>query len=175
MIEWLKWLLCFSKKNKGKKMLDIAEMINRLILHEGLKLNPYKDTKGLLTIGIGRCIETNPFTYEEIKAVGDWQNGITRNAAYMLCKNDIIRCINELKKNISFFEKLDQERQYVLIDMCFNMGINKLLCFKKMLSALGIGNYNKAAEEILNSSYAKQVGKRADRLSNCIKTGRFEI
>lgn len=156
-------------------MLDTAEMINRLILHEGLRLMPYKDTLGLWTIGIGRCVETNPFTEEELKAVGDWKNGITRNAAYMLCRNDIDRCLCELKKNIAFFEKLDAERQYVLLDLCFNMGIKGLLKFKNMLSAFGVGGWNKAADELLNSKYATQVGKRAVRLANCIKTGRFEV
>lgn len=171
----IKWLTNLFAKKEEKAMLDISEMINRLVLHEGLRLKPYKCTKGKLTIGIGRCIDTNPFTVDELKAVGDWEHGITRETAYMLCRNDINRSINDLKKNVPFFMNLDSERQYVLIDMCFNLGIKKLLKFKKTLSALGSGNWEKASEEILNSEYAKQVGKRAERLANTIKTGRFVI
>ena len=165
----------FKKLLKKKKMLDMSEIVNRLKFHEGCVLFPYKDTKGKLTIGIGRCIDTNPFTVDELKVIGDWKHGITREMAYMLCRNDINRSINNLKKNVQFFENLDSERQYVLIDMCFNLGIKKLLKFKKTLSAFGCGNWEKASEEILNSEYAKQVGKRAERLANTVKTGRFVI
>ena len=156
-------------------MLDMSEIINRLKFHEGLMLEPYRCTRGKLTIGIGRCIDTNPFTTEELISIGDWKHGITREMAHMLCMNDINRCISDLRKKIEFFEKLDKERQYVLIDLCFNMGIKGLLKFKNMLSALGTGNWNKAADELLNSKYASQVGKRAIRLASTIRNGRFEI
>lgn len=156
-------------------MLDMSEIVNRLKFHEGCVLFPYKDTRGYLTIGIGRCIDTNPFTDDELKVIGDWKHGITREMAYMLCRNDIDRCISDLRKKVEFFDKLDNERQYVLIDLCFNIGIKGLLKFKNMLSALGTGNWNKAVDELLNSKYASQVGKRAVRLANTIKNGRFEI
>ena len=96
MIEWLKKL--FGKTEQVKEgvremadveMLDMAEMINRLILHEKCVLHPYKCPAGKLTIGIGRNVEGNPFTAEELIAVGDWKHGITREAAHMLCRNDI--------------------------------------------------------------------------------------
>ena len=66
--------------------------MRRLEFHEGCWLMPYRCTAGKLTIGVGRCIDTNPFTEEELKAVGDWKHGITRNAALMLLRNDIDRC-----------------------------------------------------------------------------------
>lgn len=66
--------------------------MRRLEFHEGCRLMPYRCTAGKLTIGIGRCIDTNPFTKEELQAVGDWKHGITRNAALMLLRNDIDRC-----------------------------------------------------------------------------------
>ena len=157
-------------------MLDMGEMINRLILHEGLKLKPYKDTKGKLTIGIGRCIDTNPFTCEELKAVGDWKNGITRNAAFMLCRNDINKSITNLRKRISFFDRLDKERQYALIDMCYQMGIEGLCQFKKMIAAMGTGNYIEASKHCLDSKYAKQdAPTRAKRIAKLIETGRFIV
>lgn len=64
----------------------------RLEFHEGCRLMPYRCPAGKLTIGIGRCIDTNPFTKEELQAVGDWKHGITKNAALMLLRNDIDRC-----------------------------------------------------------------------------------
>lgn len=156
-------------------MLDMAEMITRIKLHEGCSLKPYKCPAGKLTIGIGRNTEDNPFTVEELRVVGDWKNGITREAAHYLCKNDIERCIIELKKHLKFFDELDNERKYALIDLCFNLGINKLLTFKKTLASIACGNYRTAAEQLLQSKYASQVGKRAKRIAILIETGRWEI
>lgn len=155
-------------------MLEMSEMINRLIFHEGLRLKPYICPAGKLTIGIGRNTEENPFTKEELARIGNWKNGITREQAYWLCQNDIERCIKELRNNLIWFEKLDAERKYALIDMCFQLGIIGLLKFKRTLGSIAVGNYELAAEQVLESKYAKQTPDRAKRISNLIKTGRWE-
>lgn len=155
-------------------MISRIEIQDRLIFHEGLKLSPYKCPRGFWTIGVGRNLETNPLTAEEERVCGDWKHGISNNAAYFLLRNDINNCIKDLKREIPFYEKLSDERQYALLDMCFQMGIDTLLCFQKMLSYLGTGFYDKAGDEVLNSRYAKQTPKRAQRISNLIKTERFE-
>ena len=156
-------------------MIDMNEIIQRLSMHEGIHLFPYKCSKGYLTIGIGRNLENNPLTEEEKKICGDWQRGITKDAAFFLLRRDIKRVLNECKTQISFWFALDDERQYALLDMAFNMGIKKLLQFKKMLTALGVGNYIEAAQECLNSKYAKEVGLRAQRIANVLKTGQFKV
>lgn len=176
MIEWLKKLFGKTEQLEVEMdMLDMAEMITRLKLHEGCSLTPYKCPAGKLTIGIGRNVEDNPLTAEELRVVGDWKHGITREAAHYLCRNDIERCIADLKKYLKWFEGLDKERKYALIDLCFNLGINKLLTFKKTLASIACGNYRTAAEQLLQSKYASQVGKRAKRIAILIETGRWEI
>ena len=156
-------------------MLNENELIQRFVLHEGCVLTPYKCPAGFLTIGVGRNLEACPFSPDEKKAVGDWRHGITKNAAFFLLRNDIARVKKECQKNIPFFMTLDDERQYTLLDMAFNMGIKGLLKFKRMLSALGNGEYERAAAECLDSNYARQTGKRAKRIAKTIKTGRFEV
>ena len=156
-------------------MIDIRTAVQRLCIHEGVKLTPYKCPAGYLTIGVGRNLETNPISEEENKVVGDWRHGITKNAAFYLLRNDIKRVEQECREHIPFWKHLDDERQYVLLDMAFNLGIKGLLRFKKMLYDMGIGNYRGAAKECLNSKYAKQTGKRAQRIAKTIETGRFEI
>jgi lysozyme len=154
-------------------MIELEEAISRLILHEGMKLKPYKCPAGYLTIGVGRNVETNPITAEEKKVVGDWEHGITKNGAKYLLKNDIIKAHKECKRYIEFYKTLDDERQYALLDMCFNLGIYGLLKFRKMLFAMEIGDYRGAAKECLNSKYAKEVGKRAVRIARTIEKGVF--
>lgn len=157
-------------------MIDINEAVQRLAFHEGCRLEPYKDHLGYWTIGIGRCYEKNPITKEEEKVIGTcWEKGITKNGAYYLLRNDIKRCIKELEKKIPFWRMLDDERQYALLDMAFQNGVPGLLKFRKMLSALGVGNYIEASKECLDSRWAKQTPLRANRIANTIKTGKWII
>lgn len=146
-------------------------IIRRLKFHEGMVLKPYRCPVGKITIGVGRNIEDNPFSEEEKKAIGDWKRGITENAAYILLRNDIKRCIAQLKKEVDFFPKLDLERQYALLDMCFQLGIGGLLKFKNMLKWIRLRQWKKAAEECLRSEYAKQTQARAKRIARIIGEG----
>ncbi len=156
-------------------MIDLYQASQRLLLHEGLRLQPYFCSKGKKTIGVGHCLDTNPLTAEEEKVLGDWQHGISHCAALYLLRNDIKRVCISLKKKIDFFKNLDAERQYALVDMAFNLGVQGLLKFKKMLKALRRKDYEKASEECLNSQYAKEVGRRAERIAHTLKTGEFKL
>lgn len=90
--------------------------------------------------------------------------------AYMICRNDVNICLNQLK-TLSFWNQLDLERQYALLDMCFQLGFKGLCGFKKMLEAMRWGKWQTAAEECLNSDYARQTPARAKRIARLIKEG----
>ena len=128
----------------------MKELIEELIRDEGVKLFPYKDTEGHLTIGIGHNLE----------------RGISLNVANYMLREDVDICILELDKAIpAIFSKLNIDRQNVLINMCFNLGINRFLSFKKMLLALERRDYKQASIEMLDSKWSSQVGMRATRLA----------
>ena len=156
-------------------MIDTYVVCQRLLIHEGLRLQPYFCSKKKLTIGVGRCLDTNPLTAEEEKVVGDWRHGITKCSAMYLLRNDIKRIYKELKKELPYFADLDSERQYALIDMAFNLGVYGLLRFKKMLKAIEKGDFKTASKECLDSKYAKEVGVRALRIAKTIENGVFQI
>ena len=156
-------------------MIDMYIVCQRLMIHEGLRLQPYYCSKKKLTIGVGRCIETNPFTAEEEKVIGDWRHGITKCSAIYLLQNDVKKIYKELKSNLKFFKDLDGERQYALIDMAFNLGVSGLMRFSKMLDAIKRENYYEASKECLDSKYAKDVGIRAKRIAETIATGVFKL
>lgn len=131
---------------------------NMLVREEGYSQFIYKDTQDIWTAGIGRNMESR---------------GLSLQEAIYLLENDIKYFSEQLDKKIPFFKLLDQIRQIVLIDMAFNLGINNLLEFKNTLAAIELGNYQLAAQEMLNSKWAKQVGRRALRLSEMMKTGQY--
>ena len=121
--------------------------------HEGFNSRPYKCTAGKLTIGWGRNIE---------------DNGISVQEAEFLLDNDILRCQLDLYKYRWYLDQ-PYDVQIALLDMCFNMGINKLICFKKMIKALEDKDYTVAAMEALDSKWAKQVGDRAKTIAVMIR------
>lgn len=127
-----------------------------LIKHEGLKLKPYRCTAGKLTIGVGRNIE---------------DVGITDAEARMMLNYDIQERVTQFLK-YDWFTELSEVRKDVIIDMSF-MGVSRLLGFKKMIKALSEKDFDKAAEEMMNSKWASQVGKRATELAAMMIEDRY--
>lgn len=155
-------------------MLDFDVIVKRLEFHEGFRSAPYLCPSKKITIGIGHNTEAREWTPEEKKAIGDWKKGITKNAAYMILRNDINLCLADLKK-LGFWYYLDNERQYALLDMCFQLGFQGLSKFKKMLEAIRVKDYAEAEKQCLTSEYAKQTPKRAQRIARLLKSARWEI
>lgn len=137
--------------------LETREKLKDLLLQdEGYRQFSYKDTAGKLTIGIGRNIE---------------ECGISKDEALYLLDNDINNCLNDLRASLTFFDALNEARRIVLLNMCFNLGIPKLMQFRKMRDALDRQDYTEAAKEMLASDWANQVGHRAQRLAYIMETG----
>ena len=127
-----------------------------LILHEGKKLKPYTDTVGKVTIGVGRNLD---------------DRGISDGECALMLSNDIDIVLRAYRNNFPKWKDFNETRQLVILDMLFNMGINRFLGFKKMIDALNAGDFAKASQEMLDSTWSKQVGSRAVRLSNMMRTG----
>jgi lysozyme len=127
-----------------------------LILHEGKRNKPYKDTVGKTTIGIGRNLD---------------DKGLSDSEVLYLFRNDLQQHSKEVEQAFPWVSGLDTARRAVLIDMCFNMGIGGLSQFNRTLELIRNGEYEKAAVAMLQSKWATQVGNRAKRLSEMMRTG----
>lgn len=130
------------------------QLMNRLKVDEGYEAKPYRDTNGKLTIGIGRNLD---------------DVGISPAEADMLLQNDIEAAIKALDLIYHKARALDQAHYNVLVNITFNMGINTMRQFKRMFAALDQHDYETASKEMLNSRWAKQVGKRAVRLTKMMR------
>ena len=128
---------------------------------EGEKLYAYKDSLGYWTIGIGILID---------KEKG---GGLLPEESAFIFNNRVKILKSELSKRISFFDKLSETRQAVLLNMAFQMGVNGLLGFKNTLKTIESGDYAKAAREMLMSKWASQTPQRANRLSKQMETGEW--
>lgn len=136
--------------------MDLARLYAELTRDEGVRLKPYRDTVGKLTIGIGRNLD---------------DVGISAEEAHYLLGNDVERSARALDDFLPFWRNLGPVRQRVLVNMAFNMGIRRLLTFKFTLLMIEKGEYEKAAEGMLSSLWARQVGPRAQRLAEMMRTG----
>lgn len=130
--------------------------IKQMRFHEGVKNKVYKDHLGIETIGVGRNLVDRGLSDEEVD--------------YLL-SNDITIVENELDNGLSWWRDLDEVRQRALADLAFNMGLPRLHGFVKMLDGLQRRDYHAAADELLDSKYAKQVGARSERVAQMIRTG----
>ncbi len=156
---------------------------DQLILHEGIKLKPYKCTANKWTIGVGRNLEAVGLSREEQAKIFSspglsklevidvlLDRGITEDEAMYLLDNDIKVCTVDVEK-FPWFKDLNEVRQKVIIDMRLNLGLAGLKDFKRMIAALEVGDYVKAAEEMKDSEWYWEVKNRSRRLVKMMATG----
>ena len=155
------------------------DLIDKLVVSEGLRLQVYKDTLGIDTIGIGRNLEDRGITKEELEWMDIpnidvvYEMGITEADAVYLATNDVQIVEEELVRAHPCVEQLDAVRQLVLIDMAFNMGVPRLSKFKKMWAAVHENKFDIAAKEMLDSRWAIQVKSRSTKLAHAMHHGEF--
>jgi lysozyme len=124
--------------------------------NEGLKLKLYRCSANKASIGYGRNIE---------------DNGISKDEAELMLKNDIEVCKNDLYGIFGFesFILLSDKQKMVLTDLIFNLGKRRFETFKKMIKAVKEKDFLEAAKQIKDSRYYSQVRSRAERNINLMK------
>lgn len=128
----------------------------RLLRHEGLRLRPYADTLGKVTIGVGRCLTTN---------------GISEDEAMMMLQHDIDYAKEQVAQTFPWTLGMDDVRLSVLYEMAFQLGVNGVLKFPKMLFAIRSQDWETAASEMLNSAWHTQTPARCEELANLMLNG----
>jgi len=121
---------------------------------EGFRQRPYVCSAGKLTIGYGRNLDSK---------------GISKEEAGILLINDITDAEMDLYKVLPDAELFSDNRYRVLVNMVFNLGLDGFLTFKKMLKAIKEKDFNRAANEMRDSKWHKQVGERAERLEDLMR------
>ena len=134
---------------------ELAKLRTELTRDEGLRLMPYTDTVGKLTIGVGRNLT---------------DKGISEDEARILLDADIKEHLQLLDDNLEWWRTMSENRQRVLANMAFNMG-KGLLSFVNTLAAMKRGDYEVAADGMVASKWAQQVGPRATRLVKMMREG----
>ncbi len=135
--------------------MDRAALIVQLVRHEALRLKPYVDTVGKITLGVGRNLT---------------DVGISRDEALMLLDHDLDVVLADLA-TFAWWAGLSETRQLALADMRFNLGANGFRGFRVMLHALSVGNYPDVAMAMRSSQWFRQVGLRGVDLVQMMEQG----
>ena len=130
--------------------MDHNQLLADLESDEGVRLEPYRDSVGKLTIGIGRNLD---------------DKGISKAEALFMLDADVYDALRDLDLNAKWWRRMSDWRMRALANMSFNLGWTRLAGFKKMLAALERRDYHTAADEALDSKWAQQVGERALRIA----------
>lgn len=140
-----------------------TNIIDQLARDENLRLHPYTDTVGKLTIGYGRNLT---------------DVGISEAEAKLMLIKDINDVTRRLSATYQWYVDLLYAREFTraaaIENVAFNIGLAGLAAFTNMLEAMAHKDYNRAAAELLDSKYAKQVGARATRLATQLRTGEWQ-
>ena len=132
----------------------MTELQQMLLRHEGKRNKPYTDSVGKLTIGIGRNLDDKGLSDDEI---------------FHLLNNDIADAIEDVRHCFSCYDQISEARKMVLVSMAFNLGRTRLAKFVRFIGAVHLGRWEEAAEEMLDSTWAKQVGDRAVTLATMMR------
>lgn len=138
-------------------LVDIAKLKNSLKIHEGVRLFPYVDSVGKVTLGCGRNLT---------------DVGITLDEADYLLDNDIKHVLDQVQKEDWWiFVKDNDVRARAMTELAFNVGIYGLRTFKDAIACLKAFDFSGAARNFMDSKWAVQVGNRAVTLCQMIETG----
>jgi|TARA_R100001463_G_scaffold115866_1_gene171101 lysozyme len=133
-------------------MKDLLESIKH---HEGFVEHVYDDSLGIPTIGYG-------FAIKDLVLQED------------LCDEILLRKLRILGRSVMskfpFFDSLPSDCKTVLMEMCYQLGVTGVSKFKKALKAMEDGDWEKAADEMLDSKWAKQTPNRAKEMSDIIRS-----
>jgi lysozyme len=141
--------------------MNIDKLREELTFDEGCVDKIYLDHLGYPTFGIGHLVlETDPEHGKEV------DTPVSEERIKECFEKDITTVIEDLNRNLEWWQDLPEDLQRVMANMSFNLGITRLLKFKKFLTAMEKHDWKTAAVEMMDSRWAIQVGPRAIRLKD---------
>jgi len=141
--------------------MDLVKLRKQLEIDEGIVNEIYNDHLGYPTFGIGHLItEDDP---EEGLPVG---TPVSEERIQQAFESDIEWVLSDCNKLYDNFDSLPEEVQQIIANMMFNLGYPRLSKFKGMKSGVMNEDWDAAADEMLDSRWARQVGARAERLAD---------
>lgn len=152
-----------------------AHLLEQIKRHEGFRTHVYKCTASRNTIGYGHNIDA-----DNTMCVADFKDGIGREEAGRLLLGDLNNARDQLFRVYPEFNDLKRPRIDSLINLVFNIGIGSgrtgkgVMGFRKMIRAIRHGDFEEAADQMLDSKWKGDVGPtRSHEVSEQLRTGEY--
>ena len=139
--------------------MNIDKLREELESDEGCKHEIYLDHFKFPTLGIGHLITDWDEEYD--MEVG---TTVSEERVKECFEKDVKQVIKDCKKLYEDFDHLPEDAQLIIANMMFNMGYTRLSKFRAMKSGVDARDWNKAADEMVDSRWYEQVPNRAKRL-----------
>jgi len=139
--------------------MNMEKLQEELENDEGVKYEVYNDHLGYPTFGIGHLILDSDPEYGSSTGTE-----VSEDRVKEAFENDVVGVVSDCETLYPDFEELPEEAQRIIANMMFNMGRTRLSKFKGMKRGVDAQDWNAAADEMVDSSWYKQVTNRADRL-----------
>lgn len=157
-------------------MTNALRLLDSVTADEAYKPAPYKDSLGLWTFGIGRCLETHPLTAAEWKHLLDlgWLNAsVGKAGAQWLATTELAACEFQLQR-YPWFSQIGDVRQNAFIEMTYQMGLDHFVGFHQMIAAANVGDWQGVHDQALDSKWAKEDSPaRAEMIATMLLTGQW--
>ena len=133
---------------------------------EGVRYRPYLDTSipPKWTVGVGHNLSASPLP-------AGWTYPLNDAQVNQLLASDIADTMHQLDVHLPWWRSMDEVRQRVICNLCYNLGLNGLLGFHNALAAMQSHAYVTAAADLKASEWCGEVGARAVRLCSAMQTG----
>ena len=139
--------------------MNIEQLRKELEVDEGVKHEIYNDHLGYPTFGIGHLVrDSDPEHGQEIGTT------ISEDRVIEAFNEDVKTVLNDCTILYDDFNDLPEEAQLIIANMMFNLGRPRLSKFKGMKKGVDTKDWNKAADEMIDSAWYRQVPNRAERL-----------
>lgn len=139
--------------------MGVTNIVEQLQRDEGYKQFPYRDTKGILTIGYGFNLEAT---------------GLSKTESAEVLRLRALNVATALSSQLPWTDRLDPVRRAVLVNQAYNMGLEKLKLFHTYLALVQAGKWDAAADDDLHTLWASEVGDRAKRLALQLRSGEWQ-
>jgi len=156
--------------------IDMNRLTRNIARHEGSRNRAYNDTEGNRTVGVGFNMD-RPSARQAIEAVGADFDAVYRGTQALtdaqiesLLQEDIATAIDDASGFLPNMQAHPAPVQEAVVNMAFNLGGPRLNQFNQTRRALQNFDYNAAANEMLDSRWARQVGNRANELADTVRS-----
>ena len=139
--------------------MDLEKLRKQLEIDEGVKYEIYNDHLGYPTFGIGHLVIPSDIEYRE-----DVGTRVSEERVRECFDKDVESVLRDCTLLYKDFDELPEEAQQIIANMMFNMGYTRLSKFRGMKKGVDAKDWNKAADEMVDSRWYKQVTNRANRL-----------